>query len=68
MSEPVWTSEPVEHEGVTITVSVTEDGFVDLGKTIEGVYASDLLMPATQSDQVGRYLIEGAARSLAMRK
>lgn len=45
MSNTVWKSEPIEHEGMTLEVSATE-GQVDIGKTVTGLYASDMVLPS----------------------
>jgi hypothetical protein len=63
-----WTSEPIHlSHDLFVDVQASEDG-VTCRKSVEGVYASESLLTPEQSKQYGEYLIEGAARSLAMRK
>lgn len=62
-----WTSEVIHLSAdLAVDVQATEDG-VTCRKSVEGVYASDVLLTAEQAEQYGKALIEGAAHSLAMR-
>jgi hypothetical protein len=63
-----WTSSQIQlSDGLVVEVRASAEG-VTAGKQVDGVFASDTLYTPEQADQLGRYLIEGAARSLAMRK
>ncbi len=61
-----WTSKPIHiSEDLHIDVQANEEG-VTCRKSVEGVYASDLLLTPEQAEQYGKALIEGAANSRAM--
>lgn len=48
-----------------IRVQVVEQGVV-LGKHVDGIYASDLLLTAEQAEQYGKALIEASAKCRGM--
>lgn len=62
MSKQVWAAPPIEHDGLTLEVSATAD-FVDLGKTVNGVYASDVLLPADKARTYATAIWQGANAS-----
>lgn len=62
-----WTSAAIQISAdLAVDVEATAEG-VMARKSVEGVYASEVLLTAEQAEQYGKALIEGAARSLAMR-
>jgi hypothetical protein len=62
-----WTSEAIHiSDDLLIDVQATSEG-VTCRKSVEGVYASDLLLTPEQAKQYGQALIEGSAHSRAMK-
>lgn len=60
-----WTSEPIHvSDDLLIDVQATSEG-VTCRKSVEGVYASDLLLTPNQAEQYGKALIEASAHSRA---
>lgn len=59
MTQPIWISQPIEVDGVTLEVSATEN-LVDYGKTVSGVYASDTLLPPSKARLLAYALLKGA--------
>lgn len=63
-----WTSNPIHiSDDLVIDVQATSEGVV-IRKSVEGVYASDVLLTQEQAEQYGKALTEGAAHSRAMRE
>jgi len=62
-----WQSASVAVDGITIDIKADADG-VELGKTVDGLYASDLHLTPEQARAIADALIEGAARCLAARE
>lgn len=62
-----WTCPPINvSDDLLIDVQASADGVL-IRKSVEGVYASDVLLTPEQAEQYGKALTEGAARSRAMR-
>lgn len=61
-----WTSTPIHIDGIDLQVSSSVDG-VTVGRTIDGVYASDLLLTPEQAMEIAEALTEGAAKCLSDR-
>lgn len=62
-----WTSKPIHiSDDLLIDVQASSEG-VTCRKSVEGVYASDLLLTPEQATQYGQALTTGAAKSLAMK-
>jgi hypothetical protein len=62
-----WQSKPLQINGMTIDVRANRDG-VTSGRTVDGIYASDLLMAPEQAIEYAKALTEGATRCLAARE
>jgi hypothetical protein len=61
-----WTSDPIHvSDDLQIDVQASPEG-VTCRKSVEGVYASDLLLTPDQAEQYGKALIEASARSRGM--
>jgi hypothetical protein len=62
-----WTSAPIHvADDLLIDVQASSEG-VTCRKSVDGVYASDLLLTPDQAKQYGQALIEGSAHSRAMK-
>jgi hypothetical protein len=62
-----WQSNPIAVDGVEVQVQASVEG-VTLGKSVDGVYASDLLLTAEQTDALIAVLAEGKVQHLAARR
>jgi hypothetical protein len=61
-----WTSEPIHLSAdLAVDVQATAEG-VTCRKSVEGVYASDVLLTAEQAEQYGKALIEASAHVRAL--
>lgn len=56
-----WQSNPIPVNGVQIQIQANKDG-VTFGKSVDGTYASDLLLSPDEARSVAYALIEGAGR------
>ena len=65
--ETSWQSAPIQIDGITVDVRADANG-VELGKTVDGLYASDLHLTPEQARAIAGALTEGAARCLAARE
>jgi hypothetical protein len=61
-----WTSEEIRIDGMTLRVEADAQG-VTAGRTVDGVYASDLHLTADEAVQYANALNAGAAQCRAMR-
>lgn len=57
-----WQSTPIAVDGIEVQIRSNESG-VTFGKTVEGVYASDLLLTPDEARRLARALLEGADNS-----
>lgn len=62
----LWTSNPIAVNGIEVQVQASDDG-VTVGKTVDGIYASDLLLTPEIAMQLADALTQGAAKCLAER-
>ena len=60
----IWKSNPIDVDGIEVQVQASADG-VTFGKTVEGVYASDLLLTPEQACNLAEALTQAAAKCLA---
>lgn len=64
--EHTWQSEHLQIDGMTVDVRASKEG-VTSGRTVDGVYASDLLMTPEQADAFGTLLLKGATKCRQIR-
>lgn len=62
-----WQSSPIPVDGIEVRVHADADG-VTLGKLVDGIYASDLVLTPEQAMQIADALTEGATRCLTARE
>ena len=59
---PTWKSNPIPVDGVQVQVHASDEGVV-LGKSVQGIYASDLRCSPDQARSIAYALIEAANRA-----
>lgn len=58
----IWQSTPIKVDGMTVDVRADNHG-VTQGRTVGGIYASDLLLTPDQARELACALIEGADKA-----